>query len=59
VVSNDNGAFRINAVRIGRDLGGIDPWWGQIGDVMVFNHVLTSTERTTIRTYLNAKYGMS
>ncbi|WP_029279422.1 Calx-beta domain-containing protein, partial [Pedobacter borealis] len=43
-----------------RSFGGRQfPWLGQIGEVIVYDRVLSDTERQTVESYLSLKYGIT
>ncbi|WP_158302134.1 S-layer homology domain-containing protein [Paenibacillus mesophilus] len=46
-----------NGAVVGNIVGGNERWQGAIGDIMVYNRVLTDSERQRISTYLSLKYG--
>lgn len=38
---------------------GVTPWWGSIGEVLVYDHVLTDPDRTTVYNYLQGRWAVS
>ena len=38
---------------------GLTPWWGSIGELLVYDRVLTSEDRTTVYNYLQSRWAVS
>ena len=38
---------------------GITPWWGSIGELLVYDHILTDPDRTAVYNYLQGRWSVS
>jgi len=58
-VASGNTTTLTGVVSVGRNFDGSDLWDGQIAEIIVYDTVLSTTNRQLVRDYLTGRYGIS